>query len=183
MLNGDISQMCEARVRAMSLIGGNSLKTSLLILMSIVHRSSLLWISCEMMITYRSDTDRVVIVSIWVYGCMWQCTGSRRMGRISRILHAGGQGLWNVSGSWSLRRTRNSSKMTETISLMVQKCWRNLWFHELKWTGLFSQTHTSHQCLLLKNCGSMDSASLALSRQQRGNFRWRTCLTQSFIIG
>ena len=93
MFNGDIIQMCEARVRAMSLIGGNSLKTSLLILMSIVHSSSLLWISCEMMITYRSGTDRVVIVSIWVYGCMWQCTGSRRMGRIPRTMYVGSRGF------------------------------------------------------------------------------------------
>ena len=33
-----------------------------------------------------------------------------------------------------------------------------------------------------KNCGSMESASLAVSRHKRGNFQWRTCLTYSSRI-
>ena len=49
----------------MRLIGGNSLKTSLIILMSIAHSSSILQISYVLMSSYRSGTDRVVIGSIW----------------------------------------------------------------------------------------------------------------------
>ena len=54
----------------MRLIGGNSLKTLLLILLSIAHSSSLLWISYVLMSPYRGGTDRVVIGSSWVCQCM-----------------------------------------------------------------------------------------------------------------
>ena len=65
MFDGDISQIYEVRVRAMSLIGGNLLKTSLLILMSIAHSYSILQISYVLMIPYCGGTDRVVIGSFW----------------------------------------------------------------------------------------------------------------------
>ena len=77
----------------MRLIGGNLLKTSLLILMSIAHSYSLLQVSYVLVIPYCGGMDRVVIGSIFIYQYMWQFTVSRRMGRISRILHTGGQGL------------------------------------------------------------------------------------------
>ena len=161
----------------MRLIGKNSLKTSLLILMSIAHSYSLLWISYFLMSPCWGGTYRVVIGSILAFQCIWQCTGSRRMGRRSIILHAGGRGLWCVSVFWSLKIMRKSSKMTKTISLIVQKCWSSLWCHGITRTGSFAQTCTSHQCLLLNNCGNIDSAPLALSRQQQVNLQWRTFLT------
>ena len=151
--------------------------------MSIPHSYSLLRISYALMSPYCSGTDRVVIGWIWVCQCMCKWTWSQRMGKRLRILHAGGQRLWCGSGLWSLIRMRKSNKITETIYLMVQKFWSNLWCDGLTQTGLFVKTRTSHQCLLLNNCGSVDSASLALSRQHRGNFRWRTCLTWSSRIG
>ena len=66
MFDGCIIHMCEARVRTMRLIGGNSLKTLLLILMSIAHSYSILCISYVLMSPYCSGMDRVVIGSIWV---------------------------------------------------------------------------------------------------------------------
>ena len=93
MLDEAIIEMCEVRVRAMRLIGGNLLNTLLIILMSIAHRFSLLRISSVMMSPYHGGIDRVVIGSIWVCQCMWQCTGRQRMGWISGMMHAGGQGL------------------------------------------------------------------------------------------
>ena len=65
MFDGAISHMCEVRVRAMRLIGGNFFKTSLLILMSIAHSYSILQISYVLMIPYCGGTDRVVIGSFW----------------------------------------------------------------------------------------------------------------------
>ena len=50
----------------MRLIGGKSLKTLLLILMSIIHSYSLLRISYVLMSPYCGGTDRVVIGSILV---------------------------------------------------------------------------------------------------------------------
>ena len=93
MYNGAISNMREMMVKAMEIIGGNSLKNLLLILISIAHSSSILWILSMLMITYRGGMDRVAIGSIGVFQCLWQMIGSWRMGRISRILHAGGQVL------------------------------------------------------------------------------------------
>ena len=58
--------MCRVGVQAMRLIGGNSLKTSLLILMSIAYSPSILRISYVLMSPYRGGTYRVVIESIWV---------------------------------------------------------------------------------------------------------------------
>ena len=48
----------------MRLIGGNSFKTLLLILMSIVHSYSLLRIFSVLMSPYYGGTDRVIIGSI-----------------------------------------------------------------------------------------------------------------------
>ena len=67
-----ISQICEMRVRDMRLIGGNFLKTLLLILMSIAHSYSLFWISYVLMSPYCGGTERVIIGSIWVFQCMLQ---------------------------------------------------------------------------------------------------------------
>ena len=72
VFNGNISQVCEVRVRSTRLIGGKLLKTSLLILMSIAHSYSLLRISYLLTSPYCSGTDRVVIASIEVLQCMWQ---------------------------------------------------------------------------------------------------------------
>ena len=67
MFDGSIIEMCEVRVRDMRLIGGNVLKTLVLILMSIAHSSSTLRISYVLMIPYRGGKYRVVIGSIWVF--------------------------------------------------------------------------------------------------------------------
>ena len=66
MFDGSISQMCKVGVRAMRFIGGNSLKTSLLILISIAHSPSILRISYVLMSPDRGGRYRVVIESIWV---------------------------------------------------------------------------------------------------------------------
>ena len=58
--------MCEVKVKSMIFIGGIFLKTLLLILMGIVHNSSLLRISYVLVSQYRVGMDRVVIGSIWV---------------------------------------------------------------------------------------------------------------------
>ena len=66
MSDGAISEMCEMRVQAMRLMGGNLLKTLLLILVSIVRKYSFLLISSVMMSPYLGGMDRVVIGSIWL---------------------------------------------------------------------------------------------------------------------
>ena len=93
MFDGAISQMCKVMVLSMRLIGGNLLKTLLLILMSSIHRSYLLQVLYVLISSYCRGTDRVVIVSIWVFQCMCKWTGSQRMGWMSIILHADGRGL------------------------------------------------------------------------------------------
>ena len=77
----------------MRLVGGNLLKTLLLILMIIAYSYSLLRISYVPMSPYRGGMDRVVIGSIWVCRYMWMWKGIHRIGRRSRILHVGGQGV------------------------------------------------------------------------------------------
>ena len=93
MFDGEISQMCKVKVRAMRIIGGNLLNILLLVLISIVHSDSLLRVSCVMMSPYIGGMDRLVIGPVWVFQCMWQYIRSRGMGQRSRIMHAGGQGL------------------------------------------------------------------------------------------
>ena len=152
--------MYETRLWSMRLIGGNSLNTLLLILMSITHSSSVICISSVLMSPYLCGTYMVVIGSIWVCQFMWQWKGIQIMRLIPRILHAVGWGIWCGSVLLSLKIMRQSSKMMNKISLMVQKFWSNLCWHGLTQTVLIAQTLTLHQCLLLKNCVSMDSASL-----------------------
>ena len=65
----------------MRIIGGKSLKTSLLILMRIPHRYSLLRISYVLMIPYRGGTDRVVIGSIGVSNVCGNRQEAREWGR------------------------------------------------------------------------------------------------------
>ena len=117
------------------------------------------------------------ILSNCICWCMWQYTGSQKMGQRDIMMHAGGRGLWCRSGLLNMQGMSKSRKMMKTISLVVQKWWSNLWCHGLTWEGSFAHTHTLHQCLLLKNCGSMDSISLASSRRKRINFQVRNSLT------
>ena len=152
------------------------------IFMGISHRYSLLRISYVLMSPYWGSMDIVVIGLIWVCRCMWEWTGSRRIGWRSRMLHAGDWELWCRSGLLSLQGIGKIRNLMNKIYLMVQKWLRNLWFHWITWTGSFFKTWTPHQCLLLNNCGSMDSVSLSLSRRQSGNFWWRTCLKYSYRI-
>ena len=151
--------------------------------MIIAHRYSLLWISYVLMSTYCGGMEWVVIGSIWVCRCMWQWEGIRIIGRRYRMLHTGGWGLLCGSGFLSLQRMSKSRKMMKKISFMVQKCWRNLWCNGLTRAVSFAQTNNLHQCLMRNNCGTMDYVSLALSRRQRGNLWWNTCLTYISIIG
>ena len=62
--------MCDIIVQAIRLIVENLLKIFLPILVSITHSSYLLQILSVMMSPYQGGTDRVVIVSIWVFQCM-----------------------------------------------------------------------------------------------------------------
>ena len=59
MFYGAKSNMCKMRVRAMRLIGGNSLNNFLLILASIAHISSLLRISYVLMSPYQCGTEKL----------------------------------------------------------------------------------------------------------------------------
>ena len=66
----------------MKLICGKKLKTSLLILMTIIHSSSLTRVSYVLMSPYPGGTYRFVIGSFCFCRSMWQCTGIWRRGGI-----------------------------------------------------------------------------------------------------
>ena len=74
MFHVSIIQIFEIRVKSTRFISGNLLKTLLLILMSIAHIYSLLWISYVLMSPYRGGTDRVVIIFPF-YPCLTNCWG------------------------------------------------------------------------------------------------------------
>ena len=177
MFDGSIIRICDMRVWSMRLISGNWLKTLILILMSITHSYSLLRISYVLMSPHHIGTDSVIIESIWGFWGMWKWKGRRRMEQKYRMMHAVGRGLWFTSGLLSLQGTRKSGKMMNKISLMVKKCWRKLCCYGLTRAVLFAKTHSLYQCLLLNNCGSMDSVSFSLSIPQNINIWWITCLT------
>ena len=103
----------------MRLIGRNSLKTWLLISMSITNSPYLLQISYVLMSPYQGGTDKVAIGSICGCRCVWQWENSRRTRKIYIMLHTVSRGLLCGSVLLILQGMRHSRKMNKTIYFML----------------------------------------------------------------